>query len=238
MEYFFVHEDDVRGNRLVLRGDESRHLVRVLRKKPGEHIMVTDGNDRMFEAVIHSIDAATATCDIVEMKPRVNEPKIDVTIAVSLLRNPGRLDFLVEKVTEFGARAIIPLRCERTIPKHEKHTRLEKIAFAAMKQCGRSFLPRVYMLTPFESVVQHSADFDMRLIPHEKTEQSQFIGSLLQHHPKARRVLVVVGPEGGFTEEEMSMAIAHGFIPISLGARRLRSESAAISAVAWVVGGW
>lgn len=238
MDYFFVHEKDLHGRWLELRGDEGKHLVRVLRKKPGDHIMVTDGNDRMYEAVIRTVDSTTATCDIVDVKSRVNEPNIDVTVAVSLLKNPGRLDFLVEKVTEFGARAIIPLRCERTIPKYEKHTRLEKIALAAMKQCGRSYLPRVFMLTPFETLVQHSSDYDLRFIPHEKTEQSQFIGAVMRHHPRAKRLLVVIGPEGGFTEHELELAAAHGFIPISLGARRLRSESAAISAVAWAVGGW
>lgn len=238
MDYFFVHENDLHGRWLELRGDECRHLVRVLRKKPGEHIMVTDGNDRMYEVVIRSVDSTVVTCDIVEVKDRVNEPKVDVTVAVSLLKNPGRLDFLVEKVTEFGARAIIPLRCERTIPKHEKHTRLEKIAFAAMKQCGRSYVPRVLMLTPFEMLVQHSNEYDLRLIPHGKTEQSQFIGAVMQHHPKAKKILIVVGPEGGFTDQELELAAANRFIPISLGPRRLRSESAAISAVAWAVGGW
>lgn len=238
MDYFFVREDDLHGRWLELRGDEYKHLVRVLRKKPGDHIMVTDGNDRMYEAVIRSVDSTVAACDIVDVKSRVNEPKVDVTVAVSLLKNPGRFDFLVEKVTEFGARAIIPLQCERTIPKHEKHTRLEHIAFAAMKQCGRSYLPRLFMLTPFETLLQHGNEYDLRLIPHEKTEQSQFIGAVMQHHPRAKKILIVIGPEGGFTDRELELAAANRFIPISLGARRLRSESAAISAVAWVVGGW
>ncbi len=238
MDYFYVHPDDVRGNRLVLRDDECKHLVRVLRKKAGDHISVTDGQDHLYEVVVRSIDRSVAECDIMEIKTRANEPKIDVTLAVSLLKNPGRMDFLVEKVTEFGARTIIPLVCERTIPQHEKHTRLEKIALAAMKQCGRSYLPRVVMLTRFETLVSHSNDYDVKFIPHEKTEQSQFIGAVLQHHPRAKRILIVVGPEGGFSEHELELASAYRFVPISLGARRLRSESAAISAVAWAVGGW
>jgi 16S rRNA (uracil1498-N3)-methyltransferase len=238
MDYFFVHEQDLHGRWLELRGDEYKHLARVLRKKPGEHIMVTDGNDRMYEAIIRSVDSTVARCEIVDVKHRQNEPKIDVTVAISLLKNPGRFDVFVEKATEFGVRAIIPLRCERTIPEHEKHSRLEKIAFAAMKQCGRSYLPRIGLLTPFETLVQHSPEYDLRLIPHERTEQSQFIGAVLQHHPTAKRILIAVGPEGGFTEAEIELAVANGFVPISLGPRRLRSESAAISAIAWAVGGW
>ncbi len=238
MDYFFAYAKDVHGKKLVLRDDECKHLTRVLRKKPGDHILVTDGEDRQYEAVIHSIDQQTVECDIVDVKTRVNEPKVEVTIAFSLLKNPGRTDFLVEKATEFGVRAMIPILCERTIPKSEKHARLENIALAAMKQCGRSFLPRVFMLTRFDSLVEHAQDYNLKLIPHEKTEQSQFIGSVLQHHPKAKRVLIVIGPEGGFTEHELGLASENGFIPVSLGARRLRSESAALSAVAWTVGGW
>ncbi|MGH2566751.1 MAG: RsmE family RNA methyltransferase [Bacteroidota bacterium] len=238
MEYFYAKPDDVHGNRLVIRDDECRHLVRVLRKKPGDRVAVTDGNDNLYDTVIRTIDHSVAECDIRDVKVRVNEPKVDVSLGVSLLKNPGRMDFLVEKATEFGVRTVIPLLCERTIPQHEKHARLEKIALAAMKQCGRSFLPRVFMLTQFETLVSNVREYDLKLIPHEKTEQSQFIGAVLQHHLRAKNILIVVGPEGGFSEHELAVASASGFIPISLGARRQRSESAALSAVAWAVGGW
>lgn len=238
MDYFFAHGEDVHGKRLVLRDDEYKHLSRVLRKKIGDHIWVTDGDDNMFEAVVRSFDYSHAECEIVNTKLRVNEPKTDVTLAVSLLKNPARLDFLVEKATELGVRTIIPLVCERTIPKHEKHSRLEKIALAAMKQCGRSYHPRIFVLTSFEMLANNSRDYSLRLIPHEKTEQSQFIGSVLQHHKKTQSVLLVIGPEGGFSERELELAAENRFVPISLGPRRLRSETAAISALSWVVGGW
>lgn len=238
MDYFFVQPKDVHGKTLILRDEEYKHLSRVLRKKIGDHILVTDGDDNMFEAVVSSFDHSLAECEIFNTKLRVNEPKTDVTLAVSLLRNPARLDFLVEKATELGVRAIIPLLCERTIPKHEKHARLEKIALAAMKQCGRSYLPKIFALSHFSMLVNHSRDYSLRLIPHEKTEQSQFIGSVLQHHKKPQSVLVVIGPEGGFSDEELAQAADCRFVPISLGPRRLRSETAAISALSWVVGGW
>jgi 16S rRNA (uracil1498-N3)-methyltransferase len=238
MDYFFVDPKDVHDRVALVRGDEFKHLSRVLRKKEGDHIVLVDGEDHAFEAIIQSMDASHAECEILEVKHRVNEPKIDVTLAVSLLRNPARFDFLVEKVTELGARTIIPLLCERTIPRSEKHTRIEKIALSAMKQCGRSYLPTIQPLTPLASLLDHADDYDLRLIPHEKTEQSHFIGSVLQHHQQIGSALVVIGPEGGFSEEEMKLANDKGLVPISLGPRRLRAETAAISAVSWVVGGW
>ncbi|MCX6134718.1 MAG: RsmE family RNA methyltransferase [Ignavibacteriales bacterium] len=238
MDYFFVEPKDVHGRVALLRGDEFKHLARVLRKKAGERIMLVDGEDHAFEAVIHSIDDSHAECEILDVKQRFNEPRIDVTLAVSLLRNPARFDFLVEKVTELGVRAIVPLLCDRTVPRSEKHARFEKIALSAMKQCGRSFLPKIHPLSSLASVLDRAEDHALRLIPHEKTEQSHFIGSVLQHHAQATSALIVIGPEGGFTVEEMELANAKGLVPISLGPRRLRAETAAISAVNWVMGSW
>ncbi|HWP83012.1 MAG TPA: RsmE family RNA methyltransferase [Bacteroidota bacterium] len=238
MDVFYVSEDDIHDSTILIRGDELKHLSRVLRKKVGERIFVTDGNDRMYEAAIRSINYDEAECEILERKHRVNEPKVEVTLAVSLLKNPARLDFLVEKATELGVRAIVPMLCDRTIPRHEKHERLERIALAAMKQCGRSFVPRIFMLSSFESIVHHANEYHLRLIPHEKIEQSQYIGAVMQHHPEAKSALLLIGPEGGFTEDELELASAEGCIPISLGPRRLRSETAALVAVSSVVGGW
>jgi 16S rRNA (uracil1498-N3)-methyltransferase len=238
MDYFFVDKKDVQGMTLFLRGDECRHLSRVMRKKVGDHIYVTDGSDCMYEAAIVRINHEEVECDIMDVKTKVNEPKIEVTLAVSLLKNPARFDFLIEKATELGVRTIIPMKCERTIPGHEKHARLEKIALSAMKQSGRSYLPRIIDLMEFETLVNHAQGYSLHLIPHEKTEQSHFVGAVMQHHPNPKSILLVIGPEGGFTDQEMDLAIANQFIPISLGPRRLRAETAAISALSWVVGGW
>jgi 16S rRNA (uracil1498-N3)-methyltransferase len=185
MDCFYVDPKNIHGTTLLITDDEYKHLARVLRKNVGDRIAATDGNDRMFTAVIRSLDHGSAECEVLDAKTSVNEPRLDITVAISLLKSPGRMDFFVEKATEFGARTIIPILCERTIPRHEKHARLEKIALAAMKQCGRSYVPRLFVLTQFETLVQHADAFDVRLIPHEKTEQSQFIGSVLQHHPNA-----------------------------------------------------
>jgi len=238
MDYFFVDPDDVVENHLAIKGDEYRHLSRVLRKKAGDHVMVTDGKGRMHEAIIRSLGRTSAECSILHTFERLNEPKINVTLAISPLKNPARLDFVVEKATELGVTTIIPLVCERTIPKHEKHLRLQKLAAAAMKQCGRCVLPTVFVLTRFDTLVSNAGQYQLKLIPHERTEQSQFIGSVMKHHAEAKSALILIGPEGGFTEEEIKLAADHGFVAISLGPRRLRSETAALSAMSWVVGGW
>jgi len=238
MDYFFVDPKDIHGSVALVRGEEFRHLSRVVRKKEGETVMLVDGADTAYQAVIRLIDRMHAECEILGTQHGANEPQINITLAVSLLRNPARFDVLVEKATELGVRMIVPLLCERTVPKSEKHSRLEKIALSAMKQCGRSYLPRIQPLASFDALLEGTLDYSLRLIPHEKTEQSQFIGSVLQHHSNLKSVLIVIGPEGGFTDHEVMLSGEKGFIPISLGPRRLRAETAAISALSWVVGGW
>lgn len=238
MDHFLVNRNDVHGMTLILRDDEANHLARVLRKRVGDHIYATDGVDTMYEAAIVRIERDEIECDIVDAKKNVNEPKLEIALAVALLKNPSRTDFLVEKAVELGVRTIIPMLTERTIPAHEKHARLEKISLAAMKQCGRCYLPKITDLMEFSILVNHAQGYTLRLIPHEKTEQSQFVGSVMQHHENVKSVLLMIGPEGGFTEQEIELATANQFIPISLGPRRLRTETAAISALSWVVGGW
>jgi 16S rRNA (uracil1498-N3)-methyltransferase len=238
MDYFYVDPSEVREATLQLRGDEVKHLVRVMRKKAGERIMVMDGRGRMFDCVIRTIEREAVTCDIADVRQDVNEPKVYVTLAVSMLKNPARFDLLVEKATELGVRTIIPLECERTIRHEYKHLRLQRIALAAAKQSGRCYVPEIFVRTSFATLVEAANGFDVRLIPHEQTEQSQFIGTVMRHHLDAAKVLVAVGPEGGFADHELGLASSHGFIPISLGPRRLRTETAALAAVSYVVGGW
>ena len=111
MDYFYVKPEDVTSHGLTLRGDESKHLIRVLRKNIGDRIFVTDGNELMYEAIIAGIGKADTRCTIAAMHHKYNEPTNEVTLAVSLLKNPARFDYLVEKTTELGVRTILPLTC-------------------------------------------------------------------------------------------------------------------------------
>jgi 16S rRNA (uracil1498-N3)-methyltransferase len=228
MDYFYVKPENVSHSSLTIRGDESKHLVRVLRKNVGDRIFVTDGNDTMYEAVITDFGEMDVHCDIAAIHRKYNEPSIDVTLAVSLLKNPARFDYLVEKITELGVRTIIPLLCQRTIPQHEKHSRLEKIAHSAMKQCGRSWLPHIQPLQTFEALVGNSQHWPFKFIPHEKADPLQTISMELKYHDDVHSLLIMIGPEGGFAEEEMTLALHSGFKPVSLGPRRLRTETAAV----------
>ena len=235
MDYFYVKLEDVTSHGLTLRGDESKHLVRVLRKNIGDRIFATDGNEMMYEAVIVDIGKTDTHCTIAAMHRKYNEPSVDLTLAVSLIKNPARFEYVVEKTTELGVRTILPISCERTISHNEKRERLEKIALSAMKQCGRSWLPRIQPLQSLKSLIDNSLHYQLKFILHEKTDSLRTITSELKLHEDIHSLLIVVGPEGGFTEEETDCAVHAGFKSISLGTRRLRTETAAVAAISHVL---
>ncbi len=231
MDYFYTHPSDIKNNSLTIKAEELHHLSKVLRKKVGDEILVVDGNEHAYRVTLKSISRLAAAGEIQEILHRLNEPDIDVKLAFALLKNPSRLDLVIEKCTELGVREFLPMKTERTIASKVNPDRLQKIALAAMKQSGRSFLPPVQRVVGFADVLRTLEHCDAKFIPYEKSS-----GSLSSHIEKAftgtvRTVALLVGPEGGFTEEEIQAATGVGFSSVRLGMRRLRSETVAVVAV-------
>jgi 16S rRNA (uracil1498-N3)-methyltransferase len=229
MDYFYTPPSSIRSRSLVIQGEELHHLSKVLRKKVGETIIVVDGEEHAYKAILESISRSSAECKILQTFHRFNEPNVEVKLAFALLKNPSRVDFLVEKCTELGVREFIPVHTKRTISSKAHTERLQKIALSAMKQCGRSCLPPIHTLMSFLDALTYLKDCEERFIMHEIA--SERTAAQRKTSVRWRSVGVLVGPEGGFTEEEMQAAQAAGFISFSLGPRRLRSETAAIASV-------
>jgi 16S rRNA (uracil1498-N3)-methyltransferase len=232
VETFYVDPVRVEAADLTLVGDEHRHLVRVLRAAPGDRIAVVDGAGIAYDAVITAISKRDVRCRIEERHPRRNELPMPVTIAPALLKNPGRFDVIVEKATELGATRIVPLRTARVIGSAAKTDRWSGIALAAMKQCGRCVLPAIEAPADFKEFLRTAPPDTLRLIPHERAALP--LSAALSGYA-GKGVLICIGPEGGFAEEEIALAAERGFTPVSLGARRLRAETAAVAALAAVM---
>jgi 16S rRNA (uracil1498-N3)-methyltransferase len=233
MDYFYTSPSLIKSGSLSIEGEELHHLSKVLRKKVGEMIIVVDGEEHAYKAILESISRSSAECKILQAFDRFNEPDVEVKLAFAVLKNPSRVDFLVEKCTELGVREFIPMETERTIVSRVHPERLRKIALSAMKQCGRSYLPPIHSLMSFLDALTYLKDCEGRVIMHEMVSE----GTAAQRKTSVRwrSVGVLVGPEGGFTEQEVQAAQSAGFVSFSLGPRRLRSETAAIAAVNTIV---
>ena len=233
MDYFYCPPEKILSDELIIDGEEFSHLVHVMRKKEGDDIRVVDGRGTAYDVRLGGLKKKMVSCTILRVHHNHHEPSVAVTLAVGVLKNPSKFDFLVEKVAELGVKEIIPLKTERTISNHAKTDRWQKLALAAMKQCGRSYLPIVKELITLDDFLEHPASFEVKLFAHEKTTDATSINP--QHIKAAISVAVLIGPEGGFTDEEAEHCFKAGYRPLYFGERKLRTETAAILAAALTV---
>lgn len=232
MDVFHTPPHRVLGHMLTLDDEESAHCARVLRKLPGEEIVVADGAGTAYRAVIERCEARSVSCRILEILPGFGEPATEVHLAVALLKNASRFDVLVEKCTELGMRSLQPIITERTIPRHARADRWRKIALAAMKQSARCLVPEIREPASLASVLASAAE-PVRLLAHERAEGALPAPAVAG----AGGTLVLIGPEGGFSAAEAEAAGAAGFRAVRLAPRRLRTETAAIAAVTLLLAG-
>jgi 16S rRNA (uracil1498-N3)-methyltransferase len=210
---------------LHLDPDESRHVIKVLRKKKDDRITITDGMGFFYEAVINHPDPRECTFDI-EKKIQAPQKNFTIHIGISPTKNADRIEWFVEKAVEFGIDEITLLECDHTERQHVKIDRLEKVAISAMKQSLKAKLPTIHSLTSFRDLTQ-GAQAGEKYIAHVDSENPNQLKNLVN---RGSSYLVLIGPEGDFSREELTLAERLGFKKISLGHSRLRTETAGLAA--------
>ncbi len=234
MELFYTSGEniDLCSQKLVVDGDEFHHLVRVLRKKEGDQIQVTDGNGLRCGVRIVDIFKTSLSGEILTLG-RIERPKTEVTVAISLLKAPQRFELFLEKATELGVSSIIPMITARTIsqPSGEKVqgklNRWRTIMLSAARQSKRYYLPQLHEPLSFKKVLELQG-YDLRLIPYEGSEVPPKVKCA------GKKTLFLIGGEGGFATGEVQAAEVAAFAPISFGKTILRAETAGLFAVAYV----
>lgn len=237
MEYYFTPQKYISAETLEIKNDDFKHLSKVLRKKSGDFIWVTDGERNLYKTQIEKVNKDSITCKILEKSFNINEPEIKVSLYQSLLKNPSRFEFAVEKSVELGVYEIIPLATEHVIGKKSGKTeRWQSIALAAMKQSQRCYLPKVNPPISFAEAVSLPGKDDLKIIADERIfPNTMYAGELKSIIRNNRSVSVFIGPEGGFTDEEIESAVKAGFITLNLGSRKYRSETAAIALLSTIL---
>jgi 16S rRNA (uracil1498-N3)-methyltransferase len=231
MDSFICNPDTITPHLLIVDGDEHKHLARVMRKRQGDDIMVTDGQGRMFECRVADIGRDRTFCEIVQVLHGFNEPPYPVALMLGVLKNPNRMDWLLEKAVELGVTEVLPVRTERCVAQSARVERLRKLARAATKQCLRSSVPEVFDVLDLDDALQASAG-KLPLFFDEAEDEGNSLEQALAKGIPAAGLLLCVGPEGGFGEDERERVLRAGGVSASLGARRLRSETAALAALA------
>ncbi|MCB0832739.1 MAG: 16S rRNA (uracil(1498)-N(3))-methyltransferase [Bacteroidetes bacterium] len=227
-QYFYALPSDITADSLSLRDEEARHCQKVLRKKKGDRFFVVDGMGHEFLVTVHSIHSGSVLCTIEDKKIRPREPDISLHLGIAVLKRDA-MDWVIEKAVELGVTEIHPLITTRSVVDAggSKAARWQKIALSAMKQSRRSVLPPIHPSVQFHDLLcsDHRSS-DLLLMAHEAAAEPLDIQS-----PIPSAIFLLIGPEGGFTDDETELAANHGYTTFSLGTRRLRSETAAIASL-------
>lgn len=218
----------------VLSPEESHHAVKVLRLGQGSDVILVNGNGGWFEGIIIHPDSRACRVSITRMEPGRGQPAWNLHIAMAPTKQIDRFEWFVEKATEIGISAITPLICDRSERREVKTERILKVAVSAMKQSLKAWHPEIRDAVPFKKFIGQDFGNASRMIAHCQEGTRQWIDQCTERGLSA---VLLIGPEGDFTPEEILLAVKARFMPVTLGESRLRTETAGIAAVqtiAWL----
>lgn len=222
--YLFYTPDILTSN--VLSEEESQHCVRVLRYTRGDEILLTDGKGNTYTARITNPHPKHCEFEVLTQEKQQKAHDFYLHIAIAPTKNIERMEWMVEKCTEIGVDEITPLLCRFSERKQIRTDRLEKIVLSAAKQSLTPYLPKLNELTDYDTFVRQATE-ETKFIAHCYKEDKRELKDAIR---RGKSVLVLIGPEGDFSEQEVEEALALGFVPVSLGNSRLRTETAGVVA--------
>lgn len=224
MHLFYI--PGVSGSSIMLDETESKHAIRVLRLEKGEKVNVVDGQGGFYLAEIADANPKKCLLQILDAKKEFGKRDFHLHIAIAPTKNNDRFEWFLEKATEIGIDEITPLITERSERKNVNNERLEKIIVSAIKQSVKAYLPVLNESQSFKNFLKQPSA-GKKFIAYVEEKQPVHLKNLVA---KGDDVLILIGPEGDFSPDEVQLAIKNGFQPVSLGASRLRTETAGVVA--------
>lgn len=234
MQRFFVTPDQVGEDKIRIQGSDVNHMKNVLRMRPGEEVMVSDGNNRQYRCRVEDYPDGEAVLAILEAGLVDTELPSRIYLFQGLPKQE-KMELIVQKAVELGVCQVIPVQTRRCVVKLDakkaakKVQRWQQIAESAAKQAGRGYIPAVSEVMTFQEALAFSEALDIRLIPYELADGMEGTRKILDGIRPGQSVGIFIGPEGGFEKEEVSRAVEAGALPITLGKRILRTETAGIA---------
>lgn len=225
MNYFYHPSLDNSVSQFSLDAEESRHIVKVLRRQAGDRLTITNGKGYLFTAEILEASPKRCTARVLETK-KTPPPHYELHLAVAPPKRVERFQWFLEKATEIGVSHITPLICERSERQTLPVERLQRVIQEAMKQSLQTFLPQLEDPVPLAAYLEREQPV-LRFIAHCEDDEKM---DLKRRVAADKDTVVLIGPEGDFTPSEIKAAYERGFVPVSLGRNRLRTETAALVA--------
>ena len=231
MNHFFVSPSQVGNGQVIIEGSDVNHIKNVLRMKSGELMEVSDGTGKRYLCELKEMQSDRILLEVADIW--ADDVELDAHIYLFQgLPKSDKMELIIQKAVELGAFEIIPVTTKRAVVKldekkaDKKVLRWNAIAEGAAKQSGRSIIPQVRSVMSFHQALEYAKELDVRLIPYEKAKGMAATEQALEQVTPGKSVAVFIGPEGGFEESEIEQAMENGVIPVSLGRRILRTETA------------
>ncbi|MBR1893112.1 MAG: 16S rRNA (uracil(1498)-N(3))-methyltransferase [Lachnospiraceae bacterium] len=241
MYHFFVDPSLIQGQDIYIEGSDYNHIKNVLRMKIGEVISVGDGlSDKDYRCHIEEYTDTAVHCRLDFIKESGVELPVRVTLFQGLPKS-DKMELIIQKCVELGVAEVIPVACSRSIVKLDakkeksKITRWNGISEAAAKQSKRAIIPEVKGVMSYKEAIDYARSLDVNLLPYELAEGFDATRKIMGSIESGQSVGIFIGPEGGFSEEEVKLAEEAGFEPITLGRRILRTETAAMVVLSWLI---
>lgn len=241
MYQFFVEPGQIQGRRIIITGSDVNHIRNVLRMKPGEEIAVSNGTDgREYRCGIESFTEDEVICSLRFVK----EDGVELPSRIHLfqgLPKADKMELIVQKAVELGAYEVIPVAARRCVVRLDEKkaasriSRWQGIAEAAAKQSRRGIIPQVHPVMNMREAVAYARTMEVKLIPYELAENMGHTKEVLEAVKPGTDIAVFIGPEGGFEQEEIELATAAGIEPVTLGRRILRTETAGLTVLSWLM---
>jgi 16S rRNA (uracil1498-N3)-methyltransferase len=226
----FLSPDELTANKVSITGDNARHLSLVMRVQPGDSIAILDGRGKRYICKVLAVHKKEVTAEKIREELFSAESPISITLAQGLSKG-DRMDFAIQKSTELGAKKIVPVITERSqLRSTEKISRWRKIALSASQQSGREVVPEISDAVDLKKFFDSLSPDGDKLILYESHEERN-LKNVLSGLKDIKKITLLVGPEGGFSKDEVISAVENGFIAVSLGPRILRTETAPIAAI-------
>lgn len=232
MPKFFVSKDSINDHTIIISGENANHIANVLRAKIGDEIIVGDGDGLDYTCEIITISKKEVVVKITDITSNNAEPKTKITLYQALPKS-DKMELVIQKCIEIGVDRIVAVATEHCVVRlsgkeDKKLARWNKIAESAAKQCGRGKIPRVEGVMSFKTALKDAQSLDSALIPYEK-EENNSLKSFCKEF-KGNSIGIFIGPEGGFSFDEIKLAQENGIAPVTLGKRILRTETAGLVA--------
>ena len=241
MSIFYVKNEQIDDNKkAVILGDDVKHISDVLRHKIGDLLDICDENGVRYVTKISTMEKASIGLDVLEVSNYTTEPSIMVTLFQGMPK-ADKLELIIQKCTELGVNEIIPVIMDRVVVKlddkniDKKVERWNKIALEAGKQSGRQKIPMVQKPTKLKNLIENISKYDIVLLPYECEKQISLKAVLKNLDRKCKNVAIIIGPEGGFSENEIELLSLENVKRVSLGPRILRTETAGLATLAMVL---